>query len=282
MSIEYKRISKEGAVIIPEEYRARVFGQKCWIFAAIDTEDHSWCGHLLLSVAEGVQGMIQLHELYVKPERREEGIGSELLEYAVRTVQQAGANRIYYKEITETEGAMWENASFCERNGFSMVVANADIDCFDLNSFDQGMIDRKISLYENLKFVRFQDEKDPLLVKWDKKNNGRMPSISASGADLKLSRFYIEDEEIKAAIFVKRERTFQAVVTGICIDENHTEVNKTLIRSLLVLYAIDGAIRSKCRKLYIMYDEETEKKTVSSLAGEPDGSAYATEWVREV
>ena len=283
MSVEYKKIIGRDQSILPEELRARVFGRKSWMYAAVDTEANDWYAWLLLSLSEGTSNMMQLHDLYVKPERRDEGIGSGLLEYAIADVKRAGARSVYYKEIHETEGAIWENASFIKDHGFTMITANEAIDYYDLSKLsDHGKIQQMLRQYGRLKIVRFKDYEALPLRKWRKKLNLGMAALSPKGLELKHSWFYAEESEIKAAVFVKIVRSFQAVITGIFMEEDEISVNSELVRTLLYAYAIGSVISAGCTKLYVMSTDEKEQKAVAELISAPDGCSFATEWIREV
>ena len=283
MKIEYQKIIDKDRDIISDELKSRLTGRKNWMYAAVDTDEDTWCAYLVLALSDCADRMMQLHELYVKPEYRGYGIARRLVEYALGDAGNAGVTSVYYKEIGSFETDIWINASFCQNCGFNMAVANERIDYYEAKRLlGNKKIQQLLKRYGKMKIAKIEDRQDARLRKLEKRINVRMSFLSDRNLDLRYSRFYIEQGDIRAAIYVDNVRPYRAVITGIYVDKDFIEENINLVRLMLMVHAIDGVLSDGCEKVYIMTDDEWEQGAAAEIMGEPDGICYATEWVKEL
>ncbi len=281
MSFEYKRVIDAEKTLLPEEVRARLLLVKNWVYAAVDTEADTWCAYLCLSAMDRSTDMLQLQALYVKPEYRRMKVGSRLLEHAFADAASAGARSIYYKELGTNPEFLAINRPFCELCGFVKAGDGERIDFYDAKHLSENKkLKHVLKVYGSLPVKEFSDPNDPLIVRWRKRINSEGVSSGLDIYDLKHSRFYLEEGEIKAAVYVQVIRTFRAVLELYYPDGGSGGSKEKLAKLMLILHSIESLLANGCKRIYVMNANGENDNYITDLMGEPDGMCYAVEWIR--
>ena len=283
MAIIYKKMKHDEVSILPEIVVKKMNEEKGWVFCAIDTDKDKWCACLMLSMTEGIQDMMQLQGLYVKPTYRNENIGKCLLNYAINVAISAGVRSFFYKEITETRGMLWASRHICASMGFHASVIDEHIVYYDAKTLkDNENINKVIRKTEKIPIVKLTDYNDIRLRKLKKKINSNLYFLENDIYDLEYSRFYVDKDKILAVAFVKsydeREATFQ----GIYFADDCPKDKIKIINPILMVHCINSILDAGYEKLYLTIQGDTDHDATVGLLGEPDGDYYAIEWIKNV
>ena len=283
MAVRYTKVSGKDRTFLPEEVRARLLGMKNWVYAALDEEEDIWCAYLVLAMVPGIRGTLQIHDLYVKPEYRDQMIGSRLLETAVSDAESVGVRRLFYKDIRPAIGQLWENQRFCEFNSFFMIRASESVDFYNADSIRENpRIERMKKQYAKLPIRTYASFSDVPVKKWLRKLGRANTIFDETSCDLEHTRFFTEGDEICGVAPVQIIRSFQAVLTGLYLEEEHENINPELARLMLRVHCIDSVLSAGCKKVFLISENDRDRKSVTELLGEPDGTQYVAEWVRQL
>ncbi len=283
MAIIYKKMKNDEVSYLPEPVMKRMDEEKSWAFCAIDTDRDKWCACLLLSMTEGIQDMMQLHGLYVKPAYRNESIGKSLLEYAINIAISAGARSFFYKEITETRGMLWSSRHICVSQGFRASVIDEHIVYYETKKLKYNLNIKKVmQKTAKIPIIKLDNYDDIRLKKLKKKINSRLYFLENDIYDLEHSRFYVDGENILAVACVKTDEEKEATFQGIYFTDDCPKDKIKMINPILMVHCVNSVLSAGCEKLYLTIQGDTDHDASVGLLGEPDGDYYAIEWIKNV
>ena len=283
MAIIYKKMKHDEVSILPEIVVKKMNEEKGWVFCAIDTDKDKWCACLMLSMTEGIQDMMQLQGLYVKPTYRNENIGKCLLNYAINVAISAGVRSFFYKEITETRGMLWASRHICASMGFHASVIDEHIVYYDAKTLkDNENINKVIRKTEKIPIVKLTDYNDIRLRKLKKKINSNLYFLENDIYDLEYSRFYVDKDKILAVACVKSDDEREATFQGIYFADDCPKDKIKIINPILMVHCINSILDAGYEKLYLTIQGDTDHDATVGLLGEPDGDYYAIEWIKNV
>lgn len=119
---KYERIKvsqKELPRLFPDKVLSDIEGQSCYIYGA--TEQKHVIGACVFSLSEEYYDTAILHYVAVAKDYRYKGIGSELLQYGLNKMREAGVQYVFFRELVEDEMNYASSYRFARHNKFLLL-----------------------------------------------------------------------------------------------------------------------------------------------------------------
>ncbi|WP_029322116.1 GNAT family N-acetyltransferase [Butyrivibrio sp. AE3004] len=281
-SVVCKKIAPVGEVLVkvfPTEIIDSVGEEDAHFFGAIDTATRALRGGGVFSVSDEIEGAALLHYINVAESYRNEGVGSKLLDYSLKSMKSAGTKYVLYRETADNPINLIISYNFATDNGFIPIVENEKILSYKMETilggkFAMKMMGKKDSLNN---IIGIDDPKDNRIIKFNEDNSDVFYKLEKGNYDPCYSGFYVKDDKIVGALRgVLRDKT--VILGDVYLETGYEsdDIYTSLLEYVLILLTQDVRVEN----IVIQVTGEKRRSIINSLLGEPDAERNAIELVR--
>lgn len=189
-------------------------------------------GILVFSADSSRFSVVNLLHISIREKDKEMEYAKELFDYAVSRFRLLLAQSIEFSEAVSKEEKN-RYTGILSSLGMKTECSNASAIICKQGSFQGKKLDKVYEMASKLdgKIVMIQNYFDAVLSEFFGKNEKTKFHISSSEYNPKLCRFYLDDGEIKAAVFVRKKENGDILIDGCYTDK---EMNQPYIIPYLI------------------------------------------------
>lgn len=217
--------------IIPKEVADEI-GVNSIITACVEN-DGEIIASLVLNVDAGFgeKKVARIADLFVEPDFGRRGIGSELIEFTKKRLSEEKVSAIYVKTMGSEED-IHNLYNFFRKNNFLPLVCFGHQVTYSIEEMRKSPHAAGISksTKSEKRIISLTDNKDRRLREFILKAEKNNAEINPLTLDLNYCKFFLEDDEIKAAAFAK------------LISDNHLFISSFYIDPMVTVNLLANAV----------------------------------------